>query len=216
MIDATIDGVLGTQRVIATLTVDESRLAVAAARALVEGGVLAVEVMLRTPTGLAAFEAIRSEVPDAIIGAGTVLTPHQLEQAQQAGALFGVAPGFDAATVTHAAEIGIPFLPGAITPSEIQTCLAHGIATVKFFPASTSGGTATIKALSAAYSVAGVQFVATGGVDDTNGFDYLALPSVRAIGMSWLATSADVRAGNIAEITARATQITERLNRNDT
>ncbi|MGI9644794.1 MAG: bifunctional 4-hydroxy-2-oxoglutarate aldolase/2-dehydro-3-deoxy-phosphogluconate aldolase, partial [Ilumatobacteraceae bacterium] len=195
-----IDEVLGSQRVIATLTVDDTSLAVPAARALVEGGVLAVEVMLRTPAGLAAIEAIRREVPEAIVGAGTVLTPELLEQAQSAGASFGVAPGFDAATVTRAAEIGIPFLPGAITPSEIQTCLAYGITTVKFFPASTSGGPATIKALSAAYSVAGVKFVATGGVDDTNAFDYLALPTMRAIGMSWLATSADVRAGNVAEI----------------
>ena len=206
-----IDEVLGAQRFIATLTVDDPASAVAAAQALVDGGVRAVEVMLRTAAGLAAIEAISAEVPDATIGAGTVLTPDQLEQAQRAGASFGVAPGFDAATVTRAAELGIPFLPGAITPSEIQTCLAHGITTIKFFPASTSGGTATIRALSAAYSVAGVQFVATGGVDDTNAFDYLALPTVRAVGMSWLATSADVRAGNVAEITARAKRMTGRL-----
>lgn len=211
-----IDEVLGSQRVIATLTIDDTSRAVPTARALVAGGVPTVEVMLRTDAGLAAIEAIRAEVPEAIIGAGTVLTPERLEQAQQAGASFGVAPGFDPATVRRAAEIGIPFLPGAITPTEIQACLAHGITTIKFFPASTSGGTATIKALSAAYSVAGVRFVATGGVDDTNAFDYLALPAIRAIGLSWLASSANVRAGNYAEIEARARQITERLNRNET
>ena len=210
-----IDDVLGTQRVIATVTVDDASLAVPAARALVEGGVRAVEVMLRTTAGLDAIEAICTEVPEAIVGAGTVLTPESREQAQRAGASFGVAPGFDPATVSRAAEIGIPFLPGAITPTEIQACLAHGITTIKFFPASTSGGPATIKALSSAYSVAGVRFVVTGGVDDTNAYDYLALPAVRAIGMSWLASSADVRAGNVAEIEARARQITDRLNRSE-
>jgi 2-dehydro-3-deoxyphosphogluconate aldolase/(4S)-4-hydroxy-2-oxoglutarate aldolase len=210
-----IDQVLGSQRVIATVTIDDTSRAVPTARALVAGGVPVVEVMLRTDIGLAAIEAIRAAVPQAIIGAGTVLTPERLDQAQRAGASFGVAPGCDPATVRHAAEIGIPFLPGAITPTEIQACLAHDITTIKFFPASTNGGTATIKALSAAYSVAGVRFVATGGVDDANAFEYLALPTVRAIGMSWLASSANVRAGNYAEIEARARQITERLNRSE-
>ena len=208
-----IDQILGSQRVIATVTIDEASRAVAAVRALVAGGVPVIEVMLRTDAGLAAIEAIRAEVPEAIIGAGTVLTPERLEQAHSAGASFGVAPGFDPATVTRAAEIGIAFLPGAITPTEIQACLAHGITTIKFFPAAAAGGPATIKALSAAYSVAGVQFIATGGVDDTNAFDYLNLPAVRAIGMSWLASSADVRAGNVADIEARARQITDRLTR---
>lgn len=210
-----IDGILGRQRVIATVTIDDASRAVPVAQALVDGGVRAVEVMLRTDGGLAAIEAIRAEVPDAIIGAGTVLTPERLEQAQRAGASFGVAPGFDPATVTRAAEIGMPFLPGAVTPTEIQACLAHGVKTIKFFPASAAGGPATIKALSAAYSVAGVRFIATGGVDDTNAFGYLDLPAVRAIGMSWLASSADVRAGNVAEIEARAQQITERLKRSE-
>lgn len=206
-----IDDILGLHRVIATVTIDDPSRAAPTARALVAGGVRVVEVMLRTDAGLAAIEAIRAEVPEAIIGAGTVLTPERLEQAQRAGAAFGVAPGFDSATVLRAAELGIPFLPGAVTPTEIQTCLAHGITTIKFFPASTSGGTAAIKALSAAYNVAGVRFVATGGVDETNVFDYLALPAIRAVGMSWLATSADVRDGNVAEIERRARQIIERL-----
>lgn len=208
-----IDQILGSHRIIATVTIDDASRAVPTARALVAGGVPAVEVMLRTDAGLAAIEAIRTEVPEAIIGAGTVLTPERLEQAHSAGASFGVAPGFDPATVNRAAEIDIPFLPGAITPTEIQACLAHGITTIKFFPAEAAGGPATISALAAAYAVAGVQFVATGGVDDTNAFDYLDLLAVRAIGMSWLASSADVRAGNVADIEARARQITEQLKR---
>lgn len=210
-----IDDILGTHRVIATVTIDDPSRAVPTARALVAGGVPVVEVMLRTDAGLEAIEAIRTEVPEAIIGAGTVLTPERLEQAQRAGASFGVAPGFDSATVAKATEIGIPFLPGAITPTEIQACLAHGITTIKFFPASTSGGTATITALSAAYNVAGVRFIATGGIDETNVFDYLALPAVRAVGMSWMASSADVRDGNVAEIERRARHITERLEGSD-
>lgn len=208
-----ISELLGEHRIVATLTIDDASTAVPAARALVDGGVPVVEVMLRTDAGLAAIEAIRAEVPDAIVGAGTVLTPLRLVQAQEAGAVFGVAPGFDAAVVECAAHIGLPFLPGAITPTEIQACLAHGLTTMKFFPASTSGGPATIKALHAAYAVAGVQFVATGGVDDTNALDYLALAAIRAVGMSWLASSADVRDGNTDSIRDRARLITERLAR---
>ncbi len=206
-----IGDLLGPHRVIATVTIDDVEHAVPVARALVDGGVHVVEVMLRTDVGLAAIEAIRSEVPDAIVGAGTVLSPNRLDEAVRAGAAFGVCPGFDAGTVVRAAELGVPFLPGAVTATEIQSCLGLGITTVKFFPASTSGGPAAITALSAAYGVAGIEFVPTGGVDDTNAFAYLDLPSVRAIGMSWLASSADVRDGNVERISGRARMITTRL-----
>lgn len=207
----TIDDVLGDQRVIATVTIPTIQSAVPVASALLDGGIPAVEVMLRTDVGLAALEKIVVEVPDAMVGAGTVLTVERLEQAADAGAAFAVSPGFDPDLADRAAELGLPFLPGAITPTEIQACLARGISTVKFFPASTSGGPAAIKGLAAAYSFAGVQFVPTGGVDDTTIDDYLAVPAVRAVGMSWLASSAAVRDGDLAGITARARSIADRL-----
>lgn len=208
-----IDAVLGDHRVIATVTIDDAANAVPVAQALVDGGVPTVEIMLRTDAGLTAIEAVRAGVPDAIVGAGTVLTPDRLTQAHAAGAAFGVAPGFDGPTVERAAELDIPFLPGAITPSEIQTCLAHGITTLKFFPAEAAGGLATIKALHAAYSVAGVRFVTTGGVDDTNAEAYLSSPAVRAIGLSWLATSTLVRNRDVESIRARALQLSRLLER---
>lgn len=211
MTGTTIDEVLGGRRVVATVTIDDVAKAVPVASALVDGGVPAVEIMLRTDVALAALERIVADVPSAVVGAGTVLTVERLEQAARAGAAFAVSPGFDPVLADKAAELGLPFLPGAITPSEIQACLARGISTVKFFPASTSGGPAAIEALAAAYSFAGVSFVPTGGVDDTTFLDYLAVPAVRAVGMSWLASSAAVRAGDVAGITARARSISDRL-----
>ena len=208
-----IDQILGDHRVVATVTIGTIERAVPVAAALVDGGVPAVEVMLRTDVGLAALETIVADVPDAVVGAGTVLTVERLEQAAAAGAAFAVSPGFDPALADRAAELGVPFLPGAITPTEIQACLARDISTVKFFPASTAGGPAAIKALAAAYSFAGVQFVPTGGVDDTTIDDYLAVPAVRAVGMSWIASSAAVRDGDFEGITSRARSITDRLRR---
>jgi len=204
-----IDQVLGDEKVVATLTLDDVERAVPVAEALVAGGVRVIEVMFRTAAAAASIGAIRDGVSGAVVGAGTLLHPDQLDAARDAGAAFGVSPGFDERTVTAAAAAQFPFLPGAVTATEIQSCLAHDITTVKFFPASTSGGTAAIKGLAAAYSGAGVRFVPTGGVDDQTIGDYLGLASVRAVGMSWLTPATAVSAGDYAEITRRATTVSE-------
>lgn len=195
---------LGPNRVIATIRIDDVGLAAPTVVALEEGGVNVVEVLLRNDTGLAAISAISSEVPSVLLGAGTVLDVSTLEQAVEAGAAFAVSPGFDREVASRAVELGVPYLPGAVTATEIQACLRLGLSTVKFFPASTSGGPDALRALSAALSVAGVGFVPTGGVDDTNVLDYLGVATVRAVGMSWIATAAHIREHAFDVIAERA------------
>jgi 2-dehydro-3-deoxyphosphogluconate aldolase/(4S)-4-hydroxy-2-oxoglutarate aldolase len=208
-----INDLLGANRIIATVTIDDLATAVPAAAALADGGIPIIEVMLRNETGLGAIAAIRSELPDLIVGAGTVLSAEMLTRAAAAGSAFAVSPGFDADVADHAKAIGIPYVPGAVTATEIQMCLRHGITTVKFFPATASGGAASIKALSAAFSVTGIEFIATGGIDDSNAIDYLSLPTVRAVGMSWLASSASIREQAWKSITARSKLMSEQVTR---
>jgi 2-dehydro-3-deoxyphosphogluconate aldolase / (4S)-4-hydroxy-2-oxoglutarate aldolase len=206
-----IDKILGPNRVIATVTIDDVELAAPTAAALAKGGVHVVEVMLRTATGLDAITAIRSELPDVIVGAGTVLSVDALNKATEAGAAFAVSPGFDSHIATRAAELNMPYIPGAVTATEIQACLHHGITTIKFFPASTSGGPDALHALFAAFSFAGVKFIPTGGVDETNAFEYLALPAVRAVGMSWLASATNIRERAFDTITERSQLVSRRI-----
>ncbi len=153
------------------------------ADALVAGGLPVAEVTFRTA---AAADAIRvmADRGDVLVGAGTVLTPAQVDQAVAAGARYVVSPGTSRAVVERCFEHGIPALPGAVTATEVQAALELGLGTVKFFPAGTSGGPAAIKALAAPF--VGVSFVPTGGVGPSNLADYLALPQVVAVGGSWM------------------------------
>jgi 2-dehydro-3-deoxyphosphogluconate aldolase/(4S)-4-hydroxy-2-oxoglutarate aldolase len=211
-----INDILGANRVIATVTIDDLAAAVPTAAALAAGGVPVVEVMLRNETGLDAIAAIHAEFPDLSIGAGTVLSVEMMDRAVNSGAAFVVSPGFDPDIALRAHAIGIPYVPGAATATEIQTCLRSDITTVKFFPASTSGGAAAISALSAAFSIADIGFIATGGIDETNASEYLSLPSVRAVGMSWLADSRSIREQAWSSITSRAALMSERSTRSST
>jgi 2-dehydro-3-deoxyphosphogluconate aldolase/(4S)-4-hydroxy-2-oxoglutarate aldolase len=153
------------------------------ADALVTGGLPVAEVTFRTA---AAAEAIRviADRGDVLVGAGTVLTPAQVDQAVAAGARYVVSPGTSRAVVERCAEHGVPALPGAVTATEVQAALELGLDTVKFFPAGTSGGAAAIKALAAPFG--GVKFVPTGGVGPSNLAEYLAVPAVVAVGGSWM------------------------------
>jgi 2-dehydro-3-deoxyphosphogluconate aldolase/(4S)-4-hydroxy-2-oxoglutarate aldolase len=151
--------------------------------ALLAGGLRCAEVTLRTG---AAIEAIRemSQDPELVVGAGTVLTADQVDAVREAGARFVVSPGFGPAVVKRCLEIGMPVVPGVMTPTEIQMALDAGLDTVKFFPAEQAGGVAMIKALSAPF--VGLKFIPTGGVNAANVGDYLKLPSVVAVGGSWM------------------------------
>jgi 2-dehydro-3-deoxyphosphogluconate aldolase/(4S)-4-hydroxy-2-oxoglutarate aldolase len=135
---------------------------------------------------------------DLLVGAGTVLTPDQVDVAVDAGARFVVSPGLRADVVERAGHHGVPVVPGAVTPSEIMAALAQGLTTLKFFPASTYGGVAAVKALHAPFR--DVQFIPTGGVSLANLADYLALPYIPAVGGSWMVPAAAVDAGDFAQV----------------
>lgn len=172
-------------RVIPVVVVEDAERAVPLARALLEGGVPVVEVTFRTAAAAEAIRRIVREVPEVLVGAGTVLTVAQAKEAVSAGAEFVVSPGFDAEVVRFCRERRVLALPGAVTPTEIQAVLREGLTMVKFFPAEVMGGVRALKALSAPFPQ--VRFVPTGGISERNLGDYLALPCVAACGGSWLA-----------------------------
>ena len=170
------------------------------AAALLHGGLRCAEVTFRTDAAVDAIKAMAAH-PDMLVGAGTVLTPAQVDQAVEAGARFIVSPGFSAAVVAHCRARGVPVFPGVATPTEIQMALEAGLDTVKFFPAEQLGGAPMVKALSAPFR--GVRFIPTGGVTSANLRDYLALPSVLAVGGTWMVAPDLLAAGRWDEVTAR-------------
>jgi 2-dehydro-3-deoxyphosphogluconate aldolase/(4S)-4-hydroxy-2-oxoglutarate aldolase len=175
---------LGTTRVVPVITIADAETAVPLAHALVRGGLPVLEITLRTDAGLESIQRVADEVPDAVVGAGTVATPQQLHAARAAGARFIVSPGCTDSLATAAAEAGGPFLPGAATASEVLRLLEWGISLMKFFPAETSGGVAALRALGAPFPQ--VSFCPTGGIDLRRAPAYLALPNVVCIGGSWM------------------------------
>ena len=170
------------------------------ADALVAGGLRCAEITFRTD---AAFEGIRRMAarPDMLVGAGTVLTPAQADRAVEAGARFVVSPGFSPAVARRCGELGVPLIPGTASATEIMMALDAGLTTVKFFPAEQLGGVGMLKALGAVFG--GVRFVPTGGVNTGNVGDYLALPSVLAVGGTWMVAPDLLKAGDFAEVTRR-------------
>jgi len=180
-----IAAIAGRAPVIPVLTIQEPETAVALAKALVKGGLPVLEITLRTEAALAALELIAQEVPDAIVGAGTVLNPGQLEQVQRAGARFGVSPGCTPDLAKAIGTSGLPFLPGVQTISEAMALADRGFHLLKFFPADIAGGTGWLKA--AAAPLAGLRFCPTGGVGAETASAYLALPNVACVGGSWVA-----------------------------
>lgn len=193
--------------VVPLIQADSAGAAVAIGQALLAGGLPILEVVLRTDQALRCLEAVSESVPDAIVGAGTVLTAAQAEAAVGAGAAFIVSPGLDEAVVAVALTHGLPVLPGIATATELQRAWNLGLRTVKFFPASVAGGGAMIKALGSAFRQ--VKFMPTGGVTAANLAEYLAIPSVVACGGSWLTPAAAVAEGDFARITKLAAEAAE-------
>ena len=188
--------------VIPVLTIDDVAQAVPLAEALVAGGLAVLEVTLRTPAALDSIRAMRAAVPNAVVGAGTVINAAQFAAAVQAGSQFVVSPGFSPRLVDAAKEHGIPLLPGATTPTEIMAVLDAGIDTLKFFPAEQSGGAAMLRALAAPLPT--VAFCPTGGITLANVRDYLSLPNVLCVGMSSIVTKEWLAAGDWAAIRSAA------------
>ncbi|TDC74112.1 bifunctional 4-hydroxy-2-oxoglutarate aldolase/2-dehydro-3-deoxy-phosphogluconate aldolase [Actinomadura sp. 7K507] len=180
--------------VIPVVVLDDAGAAVPMARALVEGGLPVIEVTLRTPAALEAIERIAAEVPDAVVGAGTVAGAEDAERSAAAGARFLVSPGRTPRLQAAMVATGLPFLPGVATASEAMALLEDGITAMKFFPAEASGGAAFLKAL--AGPLPRIRFCPTGGVTPGNAADYLALGNVGCVGGSWLTPANVVRAGD--------------------
>ncbi|MCA9980688.1 MAG: bifunctional 4-hydroxy-2-oxoglutarate aldolase/2-dehydro-3-deoxy-phosphogluconate aldolase [Anaerolineales bacterium] len=195
---------LGRLGVVPVVVIDNEADAVPLGRALVAGGLPCAEITLRTPAATAAIRHMAAACPEILLGAGTVLTVAQAEEAVAAGAQFVVTPGFDTAVVTYCLSQNIPIIPGVMTPTEINMALSHGLRLLKFFPAEAAGGVRTLKAISAPY--ADVKFMPTGGITPANLGDYLALTAVVACGGSWLASHTLLAAGAYEEISALAGQ----------
>ena len=170
--------------VIPVLVIEDLHHAVPLARALVAGGLPVLEVTLRTPVALAAIEAM-AQVPGARVGAGTVLSPHDVLRVKGAGASFAVSPGSTPALISACVAKGLPLLPGAATASEVMNLLEQGYTAMKFFPAGPAGGPAMLKALNG--PLPQVTFCPTGGVSPANAGEYLSLPNVACVGGSWVA-----------------------------
>jgi 2-dehydro-3-deoxyphosphogluconate aldolase/(4S)-4-hydroxy-2-oxoglutarate aldolase len=173
--------------VLPVIVLDDEDDAEPLAEALLAGGLDLIEVTLRTAAAPAALGRILRRFPEMLVGAGTVVTREQAERCLDLGVSFGVAPGFNPETVRLFAQHGVPFLPGVVTPSEIESAYGHGCTLLKFFPAEAAGGPTMLRALAGPYASLGIRFCPTGGVCVDNMKEYLALPEVFAVGGSWLA-----------------------------
>jgi 2-dehydro-3-deoxyphosphogluconate aldolase/(4S)-4-hydroxy-2-oxoglutarate aldolase len=190
--------------VIPVIVLHDVAHAVPMARALVAGGIRMLEVTLRTPQALACMEAIARDVPEAVLGAGTVRSQADAQAAINAGARFAVSPGYTSALGQACRALGLPLLPGVATGSEIMQAQADGYQQLKFFPALQAGGLAMLKAWSGPFF--DVDFCPTGGLTPENAPQFLALPNVRCVGGSWLVPADALAAGDWARITALAAQ----------
>lgn len=197
--------------VIPVVTIDTPEQGVALAKALVAGGLPCVEVTLRTPLAMKAIKAIADSVPEAHVGAGTVLSQTQAEEAVAAGAQFMVSPGATDTLINACETLPIPMLPGAATASEVMRLREAGYLRQKFFPAGPAGGPAMLKSWAAPLS--DVAFCPTGGVSAQNAMDYLSLPNVLCVGGSWVVPGTAVQSGNwdeIAHLSQEAASISDR------
>lgn len=193
---------LAPVRVLPILTIERVEDAVPLARALLAGGLSVLEVTLRTDAALAAIARIAEEVPEMVIGAGTLTRPDDFPAVVDAGGSFAVSPGLTPDLVAAADEAELPLLPGVLTPSEALLAREEGFEVLKLFPARTAGGVEFLKALHG--PLPGLLFCPTGGIGADAFRDYLALPNVLCVGGSWVAPPADIAAGNWARITERA------------
>lgn len=174
------------KRIIPIAVIDHTADALHIAEALLAGGLDVIEVTLRTPEAETCIRRIRKAFPDMLVGAGTILEVNQVQRCVEAGAQFGVSPGLNEAVVQKALAAGLPFIPGVMTPSEIDRALQLGCKLLKFFPAEAAGGIKMLQALAGPYKHTGVKFIPLGGVHAGNAGAYAALPIVAAIGGSWL------------------------------
>jgi len=191
---------LGKIGIIPVIAINDVEKAVPLAKALAAGGIPCAEITFRTAQGEEAIRRITAEVPEVLVGAGTVLTCDQVDRAVNAGAKFLVSPGFNPKVVAYCVEKGILIAPGCATPSEMEQALEFGLDVIKFFPSEQAGGRDYIKAVSAPYP--SLKFIPTGGINAGNIAKYLTFEKVLACGGSWMATTDLINAGDFEKITA--------------
>lgn len=187
--------------IIPVVAIDDADKAVPLAKALSEGGLPAAEITFRTAAAEESIRRITAECPDVLVGAGTVLTKEQADRAVAAGAKFIVTPGFNPEMIAYIKSLGIPMMPGAATPGEMEQAMSMGLTNIKFFPAEANGGVAKLKALAGPYQAA--KWMPTGGVNAKNLNDYLSFDRIIACGGTWLATGADIAENNWEGITSK-------------
>ncbi len=192
--------------IVPVAVVDDADDAVPLARALADGGLPLIELTLRTDAALKGIENIARNCPDILLGAGTVLHPSQISQVMRAGAQFALSPGVNLEVVREAVACGLFFLPGVMTPSDVEAVLGVGCKLLKFFPAVPAGGIPMLQALASPYGHTGVEFVPLGGVNCANMADFLRLDSVPAVGGSWICDRRLVRERRWSEITRLASE----------
>lgn len=195
------------KRVVPVVTLEKVEDAVPVAEALLAGGLDIMEITFRTAAAETCVRTIKARFPQMLVGAGTLLEVDQVRRAKDAGAQFGVSPGVNDAVVRESLALGMPFVPGVMTPTEVERALRLGCKLQKLFPASVAGGVEMLKALAGPYAHTGLKFVPLGGVNASNAADYLRLPIVAAVGGSWIADKKTIAEKNWARITSAAREI---------
>ena len=186
--------------IVPVVVLENAEDAVPTAKALLAGGITTMEITFRTAAAADSIKAVADNVPEMLVGAGTVLNLEQAKLAVAQGAKFIVAPGYDEETVAWCVENNIAVTPGCVTPTEIMMALKHGLKVVKFFPANVYGGLKAIKSLAGPF--VGMKFIPTGGVNTESIAEFAACPVIHAVGGSWVCAKADISAGNFEKITA--------------
>ena len=192
--------------IVPVIVLDDEERAVPTARALLKGGINVMEITFRTSAVKSSIARVCREVPEMIVGAGTVINREQVDDALEAGAKFIVSPGIDQEVIEEAAKRGAPSIPGVVTPSEIMFGLKMGVRVFKFFPAQNYGGLQTIKALCGPFPQ--IKFIPTGGISQANAGEYFKFPKIQAVGGSWMASKDMIAAGKFDEITQKSIEAT--------
>ena len=190
---------ISESQIVPVVVLENAEDAVPTARALLAGGITVMEITFRTAAAADSIKAVAEAVPEMLVGAGTVITLEQCKKAVECGAKFIVAPGYDEEVVSWCCDNGVAVTPGCVTPTEIMMALKHGLKVLKFFPANVYGGLGALKALSGPFG--GVKFIPTGGVNAANIAEFIASPSVFAVGGSWICPKKDISEHNFDKIT---------------
>lgn len=211
MIPQDMEARIGEAGIIAVLVIDDHKMAMPVARVLADNGIAALELTFRTESALDSLRAIVAEVPTMLTGVGTIIMPGQAWEAQNAGAAFGVSPGYNPDVVSAAQSIGFPFAPGISTPSEIEGAVNKGCRVLKFFHAEGLGGARYLTGVNSPYSFMDLKYIPLGGIGISNMHTYLELPEILAIGGSWIAPRKLIQVGDLSAIARNAQEAVKRL-----